>query len=224
MANNPYVNKVVYGGQTLIDISDTTATADKILQGYTAYGADGQKLTGTATGSGGSVTQDQDGFIILPPTGGGGGGGSSYELLTSQEFTVSTTSTSNITVGTIATGASAYTSDKILYVKIRDKAGQKINQHYGSDSFFANPYPKISSSTTSSTRAILTYYVNDVGKMGVSSTAYGVYANSVNSSGDIVIYARYSSSNSHTIDGTFKCDVYLLDWVGDVSPFVEPLT
>ena len=30
MANNPYVNKVVYGGQTLIDISDTTATADKI--------------------------------------------------------------------------------------------------------------------------------------------------------------------------------------------------
>lgn len=73
MANNPYVNKVVYGGQTLIDISDTTATADKILQGYTAYGADGQKLTGTATG-GGSVTQDQDGYIVLPSTGGGGGG------------------------------------------------------------------------------------------------------------------------------------------------------
>ena len=72
MANNPYVNKVVYGGQTLIDISDTTATADKILQGYTAYGADGQKLTGTATGSGGYVTQDQDGYIVLPPTGGGG--------------------------------------------------------------------------------------------------------------------------------------------------------
>ena len=50
MANNPYVNKVIYGGQTLIDISDTTATADKILQGFTAYGADGSKLTGTATG------------------------------------------------------------------------------------------------------------------------------------------------------------------------------
>lgn len=47
MANNPYVNKVVYGNQTLIDISDTTATADKILQGYTAYGRDGSKLTGT---------------------------------------------------------------------------------------------------------------------------------------------------------------------------------
>lgn len=48
MANNPYVNKVVYGGTTLIDISDSTATADKIIQGSTAYGADGRKITGTA--------------------------------------------------------------------------------------------------------------------------------------------------------------------------------
>lgn len=79
MANNPYVNKVVYGGQTLIDISDTTATADKILEGYTAYGADGSRLVGTAVA--GSVTQDQDGFIVLPPSGGSSqrGGGLEYE-------------------------------------------------------------------------------------------------------------------------------------------------
>ena len=69
---NAYVNKVqLADGTSLIDISDSTATADKILQGYTAYGADGSKLTGTATGGGGSVTQDQDGFIVLPPDGGG---------------------------------------------------------------------------------------------------------------------------------------------------------
>ena len=49
MANNPYVNKVVYGNQTLIDISDTTATSAQILEGYTAYGADGKKITGTAS-------------------------------------------------------------------------------------------------------------------------------------------------------------------------------
>lgn len=87
MATNPYVNKVqLADGTSLIDISDTTATADKILQGYTAYGADGQKLTGTATGGGGSVTQDQDGFIVLPPDGGGSPivGGLEYETGTYQ--------------------------------------------------------------------------------------------------------------------------------------------
>ena len=70
MANNPYVNKVVYGNNTLIDLTDATATADKILQGYTAYGADGQKLTGTATGGGDitveSLSVTQNGTYTAP--------------------------------------------------------------------------------------------------------------------------------------------------------------
>ena len=68
MASNPYVNKVVKAdGTVIIDITDATATADKILQGYTAYGADGSKLTGTATGGSGDgyVWQDQDGYVHL---------------------------------------------------------------------------------------------------------------------------------------------------------------
>lgn len=49
MANNQYVNKVIYGGTTLIDITDTTAEADKVLSGYYFYGKSGEKLTGTCT-------------------------------------------------------------------------------------------------------------------------------------------------------------------------------
>lgn len=44
------VNKVNYGNRTLIDISNTTATADKIAVGYGAYGADGEWMSGTASG------------------------------------------------------------------------------------------------------------------------------------------------------------------------------
>lgn len=41
------ISKVVYGGNVLIDLTADTVTADKILSGYTAHGADGAPMTGT---------------------------------------------------------------------------------------------------------------------------------------------------------------------------------
>ena len=55
MANNTYVNKVQYQGSTLIDISDTTATAGTVLSGYRFYGADGSPVTGTYVPAGGEI-------------------------------------------------------------------------------------------------------------------------------------------------------------------------
>lgn len=43
------ISKVIYGGNTLIDLTADTVTADKILKNYTAHGADGEKITGTCT-------------------------------------------------------------------------------------------------------------------------------------------------------------------------------
>lgn len=50
MANNPNVNKVVYGNDTLIDISDTTAVASDVASGKVFYTKSGARATGTATG------------------------------------------------------------------------------------------------------------------------------------------------------------------------------
>lgn len=52
------VNKVVFGETTLIDLTSDTITADALLKGYTAHGADGEPITGTmeATASVGVVS------------------------------------------------------------------------------------------------------------------------------------------------------------------------
>lgn len=41
------ISKVVYDGNTLIDLTADTIEADKLLSGYTAHGADGEAITGT---------------------------------------------------------------------------------------------------------------------------------------------------------------------------------
>lgn len=41
------VSKVIYGGTTLIDLTGDTVTADKLLSGIKAHGADGEAVTGT---------------------------------------------------------------------------------------------------------------------------------------------------------------------------------
>lgn len=47
MANNPYKNKVVYNGATLIDLTADTVTPDKLLAGYTAHDASGAPIQGS---------------------------------------------------------------------------------------------------------------------------------------------------------------------------------
>ena len=46
MANNEYVNKVVYGGNTLIDLTSDTITTAKLLYGYTAHDKSGAPIRG----------------------------------------------------------------------------------------------------------------------------------------------------------------------------------
>ena len=68
MANNPYVNKVVKAdGTTIIDISDTTATASDVLSGKWLHLADGSFVQGTNTGGSGDgyVWQDGNGYVHL---------------------------------------------------------------------------------------------------------------------------------------------------------------
>ena len=60
MANNQYVNKVEFGNEVLIDLTNDTVTADKILAGYTAHSASGASITGSIpTKTGRDFTQTE---------------------------------------------------------------------------------------------------------------------------------------------------------------------
>jgi len=50
------INKVVYDGDTLIDLTNDTATASDVASGKTFHLADGTIATGTASGGGGAAT------------------------------------------------------------------------------------------------------------------------------------------------------------------------
>lgn len=143
-----------------------------------------------------------------------GGAGSSYKLLKSAEFTVNTSSTTAIDVGTVAAGAAAYDSSKIIYVRIRDKAGVRDGYFTESDSWFPNPYQYKSQALT-----ISTYAKFAIGNGSVSTATYGVYPFSVDSNGTFTIKAKYNSTYG-TINGTYVVEVYALDWPDKVSPFV----
>ena len=81
MADNPYTNKVVYAGQTLIDLTGDTATAADVAQGKVFHLASGAQAIGTAvnfkpqiivTAPTGSTVTATDGTTTLTATESGG--------------------------------------------------------------------------------------------------------------------------------------------------------
>jgi hypothetical protein len=133
-----------------------------------------------------------------------------WKLLKSQESEISTTSTSAATAVTIACGAAAFTSSKIVWVHIRDKAGPREGYFYGSDAFFINCNAASESTTTFSIPAVICLRENNGSYYGTAGQ-YGVYGYSISSTGSLIVRRRYNSSYSRTIDGTYKIDVYTVD-------------
>lgn len=66
------INKVVYGANTLIDLTADTVTADTLKTGFTAHDKSGTAITGTLDLAEGSVYQDEDGCVVLNDDDGSG--------------------------------------------------------------------------------------------------------------------------------------------------------
>ena len=151
-------------------------------------------------------------------------GTSSYKLLASRDFFSNTTSASQSKLGVITCNVEDFNASTIIYIRIRDKAGKRNGYFYGCDTFIYNKYQSLSFGQTISVGCVFVMSVeNDstaVLQYGTSS-GYGVYAYSIDSNGQVTIRHRYSSGSSKTIDGTYKCEVFALNWPDGISPFIE---
>lgn len=63
------VNKVVYGGNTLVDLTDDTVTANDLAEGITATGANGDKVVGVMTKGEIATNSEIDNALNLAGTG-----------------------------------------------------------------------------------------------------------------------------------------------------------
>ena len=55
LATNPYTNKVIFGDETVIDLSADTVDPEHLAEGYTAHDKSGALITGTMTQTGGGI-------------------------------------------------------------------------------------------------------------------------------------------------------------------------
>lgn len=175
------------GGTAQFDdttIASNAANASDIASGKLAY-VNGVLLTGTASG------------------------GSSWELMGSKELTISTTSTSNTNQGDI-TCSGAYTKDAVIWVRVRDKAGKKAGYMFGTDTLFFNANNANGSTSTFSTKITNVIRYSTSSQWACYTGNYGVYGYSISSAGKILIYSRYNSTNTLTINGTYVIEVYKL--------------
>ena len=144
--------------------------------------------------------------------------GSSWKLLGKTTLTVSTTSTSAATAGSI-TLPQAWTKSKIIYVRIRGQAGKRAGYFYGHDTYFTNLNIANGSTSSLSTAARMIYAYTSDGNWYEYSSSYGVYGYSISSAGVVTIRRRYNSTYSLTINDTFDVEVWALDFPDGKSPF-----
>lgn len=198
-------NKVVFNGNTLIDLStDTVSSAADIVSGKVGHLRDGSVVTGTASGGGGGVgtllATLALGTISTSSTQAASTGKSVSVIVNDYDLLIVETSVNSVTNNrhTATVG--------VIFLTASSSVGTKD----GATVATAKWNSKISSSAVTTTRA--------------STTSYGIYPNSCSvatsnnvTTATIPMYQRYNSTQTGTINGTYTTRVYgvkLYDLIG----------
>ncbi len=196
-------------------------TLDKMIESVDGINTDGITPTGTSTLTANgtfNVRNYEYAYVnVISP----------WTKIAEKEATITYSSTSVSTHETWETGhPEIWTSDKIVFVRIRDKVGKRPGYFYGSDTFLYNYHPVNSDSETSMgvgmTRNTIAYNNSSIFTLNTftGTTGYGIFADYFYSDGSIRIRKRYTNTISFTIDSTYKIEVWTLNPAGGMSLFV----
>ena len=205
------------GGGGTVTITDTTDTHGGTIRTITTNENATTVIALNATSN--NTYTAPSGYAYSPVVVNVAGGG--YTLLGSAEFTVNTTSTSATTVGYISCGSSAWDASKILMVTVKDKAGKRSGYFTSSISFFIPVAVKNGNtgSITFTYGSTVTWSTTYGSSIGTTGSGYGVFAAVINDEGRVTIQSRYNSTYSKTINGTYACEVWALDYPTGFNPW-----
>lgn len=142
------------------------------------------------------------------------GGGSSWTKVgETWELTLENyTSTTAASAGSKSYGSAISTKDKIVWVRIRDKAGKRAGYFAGCDAFFINTNKANGSTSTYATAGRLIHRYTSGSAWGTAIGSYGLYAYSISNTGNLTLRKCYNANYSLKIEGTYLIDVFTLDY------------
>lgn len=144
-----------------------------------------------------------------------------YKLIASETITITNATTSAHAVITVTGTPALYTNEKIIYVRIRDKAGPKRNCYWGSDNFFINYNTTNNTwSGTNYTSYVYLYAENSLniilGCQGKNTN--GIYATNIDIDGNIKLTYRDASSYTSLNNTIFQIDIFSLNFEDGQAP------
>lgn len=153
----------------------------------------------------------EDDITIEDITSGGGSSwtkvGETWEL-TLEDYT----STSAVSAGSKSFGSAISTKDKIIWVRIRDKAGKRPGYFAGCDTFFINTNKANGSTSTYTTAGRFIHRYTSGNAWGTAVGSYGLYGYSISNAGSLALRKCYNANYSLKIEGTYLIDVFTLDY------------